>query len=273
VLERIVVVVDQSKTAQYAVGASFTLARELGARLHFALTVDPDLVAQDVGFEAMAQMAMQLQERTLRETLARAAAAGVHDATGSVLVDDPATGALAAARERNADSIMIGVAPRVGFLRPFIRSLAERILLETTLPLVAVRRPARGFLSRRIIVPIVDDPLSGVAVEHAVAQALRFQSTLVLCSLIEGDGEAAARLAVARAKAMADLFGVPSEELVLAPDGGVASAIVRNATLQDCDSIVMATHARAGIPRIAEGSVAQAVIFSSDVPVILVRRA
>ncbi len=51
------------------------------------------------------------------------------------------------------------------------------------------------------------------------------------------------------------------------------SAIVRNATLQDCDSIVIATHARAGIPRIAEGSVAQAVIFSSDVPVILVRRA
>jgi len=218
-------------------------------------------------------MAMQLQEKALRETLARAAEAGITAATGSVLVDDPATGALAAARERNADSIMIGVAPRVGFLRPFIRSLAERILLETTLPLIAVRRPARGFLYRRIIVPIVDDPLSGIAVEHAVAQALRFQSTLVFCSLIGSEGEAAARSAVGKAQAAAALFGVPSEELVLEAAGSVSSAIVRNAAIHECDCIVMATHLRAGIPRIMEGSVAQAVIYSSDVPVITVRRA
>jgi hypothetical protein len=56
-------------------------------------------------------------------------------------------------------------------LRPFIRSLVEEVLCETMIPLCVVRRPARGKLNRRILVPIVDDELSNLGVTYAVKLA------------------------------------------------------------------------------------------------------
>jgi nucleotide-binding universal stress UspA family protein len=57
------------------------------------------------------------------------------------------------------------------------------------------------------------------------------------------------------------------------PAGGVTKAIVRNADLQGCDLIVMATHVRRGLPRLIEGSITEAVVATSDVPVVIVRNA
>jgi nucleotide-binding universal stress UspA family protein len=48
-------------------------------------------------------------------------------------------------------------------------------------------------------------------------------------------------------------------------------AIVRNADVHACDSVVMASHARQGLPRLIEGSVTEAVMYASDVPVVIVR--
>jgi len=143
--------------------------------------------------------------------------------------------------------------------------------MQTTIPIIAVRRPARGYLTHRIIVPIVDDLLSQLAVNEAIGIARRFHSTLVFCSLITRAGEASARDAVSKAMANAELHGVKAEQLVLAPMGAVSEAIVRNADLHACDSIIMATHVRQGLPRIIEGSVTEAVVYASDVPVVMVR--
>ncbi len=261
------------RTSHYAVGASITLAKELGAKIHYCLTVDPDLTAPDFGAMPMAEMALALREKTLRETLDRAKDAGVSDATGEVLREGAITGVVAMARARKADAIMLGFKPRVGILRPFIRSLTETLLIQTTIPIVAVRRPARGYLTHRIIVPIVDDVLSQLAVNEAIGIAQRFTSTLVFCSLITSAGETTARNAVDKATALAQQHGVTAEELVLPAMGTISQTIVRNADLHACDSIVMATHLRQGLPRIIEGSVTEAVVYASDVPVVMVRSA
>ena len=269
--DHIVVIVDESETSLYAVGASITLAKELGAKIHYCLTVDPDLTAPGIGALPMAEMALALREKTLRETLARVKLAGVRDATGEVLSEGAITGVVAMARARKADAIMLGFKPRVGILRPFIRSLTETLLVQTTIPIVAVRRPARGYLTHRIIVPIVDDELSHLAVNEAIGIARRFASTLIFCSLITNAGEASARDAVDKAMTLAQSHAVTAEKLVLAPMGTVSRSIVQNADLHSCDSIIMATHLRQGIPRIVEGSVAEAVVYASDVPVVIVR--
>ena len=269
--DHIVVIVDESETSQYAVGASITLAKELGAKIHYCLTVDPDLTAPGIGAMPMAEMALALRQKTLRETLERARAAGVLDATGEVVSESVVTGVVAVARSRKADAIMLGLRPRVGILRPFIRGLTEALLIQTTIPIVAVRRPSRGYLTHRIIVPIVDDLLSQLAVNEAINIARRFHSTLVFCSLITRAGEASARDGVSKATALAELHGVTAEQLVLEPMGAVSKAIIRNADVHACDAIVMATHLRGGLPRIVEGSVTEAVVYTSDVPVITVR--
>jgi len=147
---------------------------------------------------------------------------------------------------------------------------AEEILRETTIPLLAVRRPARGKLNRRILVPIVDGELSHLGVSYAVELAKSFRSSLFFCT-VQDAGERAAMPALNAARAAADAAGIASGELLLPRGDDITSAIVRNADVHDCDSIVMATHTRQGLPRLIEGSVTEAVLYASDVPVVIVR--
>jgi nucleotide-binding universal stress UspA family protein len=269
--ERIVAIVDGSPTAQYAVGAGITVAREDADELTFCVTIDPELGADGVGTTCFEQMAVQLSRQMLDEALERARTSGVPRATGKILQDEPARGVVAFARAERAGLIILGLAPRIGILRPFIRSLAEEILRETTIPLLAVRRPARGKLNRRILVPIVDDDLSHLAVTYAVALAQNFRSSLFFCTVQDASGEHAAMHALNRARRDAEAGGVASDELLLPRGDDITAAIVRNADVHACDSIVMATHLREGLPRLIEGSVTEAVLYASEVPVVIVR--
>jgi nucleotide-binding universal stress UspA family protein len=269
--ERIVAIVDGSETSHYAIGASITIAREDVDELTFCITVDPELSADGIGETCFAELAIELSQQMLDDALNRAHASGVPHATGKILQDAPAHGVVTFARAQGAGLIVLGLAPRIGILRPFVRSLAEEILRETTIPLCVVRRPARGKLNRRVLVPIVDDDLSHLGVMYAIELAKNFRSTLYFCAVEEASGERAAQNALDRAKADAAAAGVPAQELLLPRSGGVPNAIVRNADVHACDSIVMATHLREGIPRLIEGSVTAAVVYSSDVPVVIVR--
>jgi nucleotide-binding universal stress UspA family protein len=270
--ERIVAIVDGSETSHYAIGASITIAREDVDELTFCVSVDPELSADGIGETCFAELATELSRQLLDEALQRAHASGVPHAKGKILQDEPARGVVAFAQAQGAGLIVLGLAPRVGILRPFIRSLAEEILRETTIPLCVVRRPSRGKLNRRILVPIVDDELSHIGVMYAIELAKNFRSTLFFCTVEDGAGEGSTRHALDRARADAAAGGVPAEELMLPHDGGISKSIVRNADVHACDSIVMATHVRQGLPRLVEGSVTAAVVYSSDVPVVIVRR-
>jgi len=271
IYERILTIIDGSPVSDYAIGASITIAREIGCSIAFCLTLDPKLSPDVPGMTPFADLARELKERTLREAIARVARAGITGATGVIVNDEPARGAAATARAERADLILVGLVPRIGILRPFVRNLIEGVLAQTTIPLCAVRRPTRGFLTHRILVPIVYDALGRVAVAEAIAIAQQFKSTLVFCSLADTSDRHAAREAVDYGLAAATASGVPAETLVVGEGGGISTAIVCNADIHGCDVIVMATHAREGLPRFVEGSVTQAVIEQSDVPVIVVR--
>jgi nucleotide-binding universal stress UspA family protein len=52
----------------------------------------------------------------------------------------------------------------------------------------------------------------------------------------------------------------------------VADAILEQVRLSDCKLIVMGTHGRRGMRRLAMGSDAELVLRASPVPVLLVRR-
>jgi nucleotide-binding universal stress UspA family protein len=219
-----------------------------------------------------AALAREMQERTLRAAIAQVEKAGIHGTTGVIINDDPARGAVEAARADNADLIMMGLVPRIGILRPFVRNLIEGVLAQSTIPLCAVRRPATGFLTtHRILVPIVYDVLGKFAVDEAIKIAQQFKSTLVFCSLATGADRHAALEAVEYGMAAAMGNGVPAETLVVAETQQISASIVRDAAIHGCDAIVMATHARQGLPRIVEGSITQAVIERSDVPVVVLR--
>ncbi len=269
--ERILVVVDGSQTSDYAVGASLTLSREDRSPIVFCVTVDPELT-EDTGMAAFGEIAVGRCRQLLDEALARAEAAGLADATGLIVRDDPVRGIVTLARERSAGLIVLGAEPRVGLLRPFMRGLAHGILRETTIPLCVVRRPAIGYLARKILVPIVDDALSRIAIDYALTLARNFASKLLFCTLDEDPGSAAvARTLVENAAAYARSRGLEAESFLLPPQRGVSQTIVHNAFTHGCDAVVMATHMREGLTRLREGSVTEAVIYSSNTPVVVVR--
>lgn len=269
--ERIVVVVDGSPTSSYAVGASLTLAREDRSPLIFCVTVDPELCPERE-MAAFGEIAMGRSQQLLDDALARAREAGITDASGVVVRDEAGHGVVALARERGAGLIALGIEPRVGFLRPFMRTLAHEILRHTTIPLCVMRRPAVGRLSHRILVPIVDDALSRVAIAYARELARNFDSTLLFCTLDESVATRDAALALidgARDETLA--AGLRAEAFLLPPQRSVSQTIAQNATIHGCDAIVMATHLREGFKFLVEGSVTQAVVYSSNVPVVVVR--
>jgi nucleotide-binding universal stress UspA family protein len=269
--ERIVAIVDGSETSRYAVGASITIAREDVDELTFCVTIDPELNADGVGGSCFTELAMQLGRQMLDEALQRAHASGVPKATGQILENEPAPGIVEFAKARRAGLIVLGLAPRAVFLRPFMRNLVEEVLRETLIPLCVVRRPARGKLNRRILVPIVDDELSHLGVMYAVKLAQEFRSTLLFCTVQDASGERAAMHALNRALSDAEAGGIRADEMLLPRGDDICNAIVRNADIHACDSIVMASHVREGLPRLIEGSVTEAVVYASDVPVVIVR--
>lgn len=89
-----------------------------------------------------------------------------------------------------------------------------------------------------------------------------------LLEVLRRNGE---EIAVKAAKAVSDA-GLECESKVIdATSGSVASLIVEQVVERRCDLVVMGTHGRRGMKRLALGSDAELVVRHSPVPVLLVK--
>jgi nucleotide-binding universal stress UspA family protein len=78
---------------------------------------------------------------------------------------------------------------------------------------------------------------------------------------------------LADAKALAGQSGVEAEPVLReVTQGRIAQTVVDEATTSRCDLVVMGTHGRRGLSRMALGSDADLVVRTSPVPVLLVRQ-
>lgn len=83
--------------------------------------------------------------------------------------------------------------------------------------------------------------------------------------MLREDGEEA----LERVREIANRHDVPVETALI--EGTPSKEVVRYATEEGCDLIVMGTHGRGGIDRLLLGSVAERVVRGSPVPVLTVR--
>jgi nucleotide-binding universal stress UspA family protein len=167
----------------------------------------------------------------------------------------------------------MGTHARTGVMRALNRSIAEEVLRRTTTPLCVVRRPAIGKLHHRILVPIVDDDLSGMTVRYATEAARAFGSRLLFCTVEDGRPTTDSEAFLDLAKQRAAQSGVESDSVILPRERHIAACILKQVRAEQCDSIIMASHGRDGLQRLMEGSVAETVIRSSETPVIVLRAA
>ncbi len=197
---------------------------------------------------------------------------------------------VAAAKEHNASLIVIGTHGRSGLSRTLLGSTAMSVVRESHVPcmLIPPGRPLRDLKLTRALLPIDGSQLSAQAlplavdlanagVQIEVLRVLPPSATMVPFAVpgaegylpvnLIGDLTAAAEEDVKQAVAKLSKGRASGATLLGAP----SLAIIEQAASKKADLIVMTTHARTGLGRVFLGSVADRVIRTAKIPVIVVR--
>jgi nucleotide-binding universal stress UspA family protein len=267
---KILIAVDDSVPSQYAIDVGLRVAREDGSAVIFGVALDPSLLARDYAFASICELAEQIAADLVARATKRANDLGVA-ASSKVLFRDATQGIIDLAKTERVGLIAMGTHARTGIMRALNRSIAEEVLRRTATPLCVVRRPATGKIHHRILVPIVDDDLSGMTVRYATDFARAFGSRLLFCTIEDGRAATEGAAFLDLAKGQAAQSGVESDSVILPREGRIAAAILQQVRAEQCDAIIMASHGRDGLQRLMEGSVAETVIRSSEMPVIVLR--
>jgi nucleotide-binding universal stress UspA family protein len=208
---------------------------------------------------------------------------------------DPAAAIVTAARELDADLIVMATHARGNRSVLALTSVSRAVVSQSQVPVLLVRPGARGTQRiRTLLVPVDGSPGGSLALAAAIAMAHTMQARLVLLQVVvplNADEVAAlpgmtlggfidpawGNLAVAGAEAyvhkLADHLtagGLVCEAHVAV--GEVAPEIVRCSTDVGADLVVMSTHARTWPGEALVGSVALNVLEYGELPLLLVHR-
>jgi nucleotide-binding universal stress UspA family protein len=238
-------------------------------------------------------------ERHEAESYLRRLQAGLASATGGdveieVVASEPAAAVLAASEKRHPDLIAMTTHGRSGVARWVMGSVATKLLHATQAPMLVVRPPAEGKQGdaaalTKILVPLDGSELSASVLPFAADLAKSLGASIVLfhavfepvmtypgAEAVFDPGvlkeiEAGAHEYLASAASGLTAKGVKANSV--SAIGNATDGIVWAAEREAAGLIVMSTHGRSGLGRIVMGSVADAVVRRTTLPVIVVRPA
>ncbi|HEX3273672.1 MAG TPA: universal stress protein [Gemmatimonadales bacterium] len=305
VFHSILVPVDGSPLAATALPLASGLAHAAGAHLRLALvhTMPPapadtgsvtSFASVDVAGRASERSYLQALEARLREAGTRiASSATLTGAVGSALADY--------VRDHGIDLVVMATHGRGGVRRAWLGSVADYLIRHLEVPVLLVRPHDEAATeppaARGILVPLDGSPL-GEAVLRPAAALARIRGTgLTLVQVVPPVLEVAdmtlplaAAVAVPGEPGMTELLQQEAQDYLDAlvaelrtegiPATGtavvgyhVAKTIQELARPERFGLIAMATHGRGGVRRLALGSVADKLVRSADVPVLIHRPA
>lgn len=296
--QSILVPLDGSPFGEHAFPIARNIARRIGARLqlaHVHVAAAPLAVDALPGFDEALDLEHRAREQAYLAAVAdRLHACGVADVS-AVLLEDPIVTAIHNhAVKSGADLIVMTTHGRGALSRFWLGSVADTLVRRTTLAVLMVRpHDTELDLSRdrsfhRVLIPLDGSALAEQMISRAVALGALDDTGYTLLQAIDptavylpdpqGDGagdqlidqvRAAARRYLDRVagKLRAAGFHVQAETVV----GPPAAAILSFARDHAVDLIAMETHGRGGLTRLLLGSVADKVLRSAAVPVLLHR--
>lgn len=188
---------------------------------------------------------------------------------------------VAAAAEKANGMIAMATHGRKGLARLAYGSIAESVLRTSPVPVLVVRTPEEKkkpaqFRIRRIVVPIDGSTLALGIAPHVAELVKAFGAEVVLVHVLPpkpalGETVAHAERVVETAKALFADEGVDCDSLI--STGDPAEEILYTVAQKKADFIACSTHGRTGIARAVLGSVAEKVLRSSPVPLLVARSA
>ena len=298
---KLLVPLDRSSLAEQAIGHAASLARESGATVDIALVHEPFAFA---GYADLPWDDDPAAEQKYVEAIATELESGAHvTATSAVLRGVPADMIVNRAREVDADLIVMTSHGRTGFSRAWLGSVADAVMRNSAIPVLIVRseqgpvnRRAAARSIKRVLVPMDGSALAAGVVPaatdlaraaHASVTLLRiapivplviaYEPTMAVTNVPMVVDEAATKQLAEQvtaelesvARRLRDETGLVVDARVVVAEHA-AQAIVDHAVACDADVIAMSTHGR-GASRLLLGSIADKVLRSSRVPVLLYR--
>jgi nucleotide-binding universal stress UspA family protein len=192
----------------------------------------------------------------------------------------PAREILGAAKKEHADLIAMSTHGRTGIARWVFGSVTEKVLRGSPVPVLAIPsflgiggeatpRAAREVPFRKILVPLAAEEATLEVLPALTEFARLFGSEVRLLHVCEGVECSVATHELRMAFERLRNEGVPAEPLM--KQGDPAVRILETCREEGADLIAMTTHGRTGVPRLLMGSVAEKVLGSANVPILVVR--
>lgn len=281
-IRNILVPIDFGEASADALDLAIRLAAKHSAKLTLlhvfyvppsAYSYDPTLWVADWTTASRAQL-----EATAAATKRR------HLNTESLWMEgDPRRCIVDAAGDCSADLIVAGTHGRRGVPRVFFGSVAERLVRTSPVPLITTAAGASrigfGPRVRHLMVATDFGEPSQRARSFACSLARSFDARVTLVHVVPWLSASLARTLPAEAEMVAQAKLALKAELELAKqeatvvdsllvEGDPRERILSAARELKADVIAMGTHARRGLSRIFLGSVAEAVVRSSEIPVL-----
>ena len=181
------------------------------------------------------------------------------------------------ARERRPDLIVMGTHGRRGIPRALVGSVAANVVRTSPVPVLTTPARLEKATIRRVLAATDFGEPARHAAHLGAELAASFDAGLTLLHAYEVPAllsDAASREAIARQARLAlDATVADVQKVLPSADGELGNGdprevILEAARARNADLIVMGTRARRGLSRLLLGSVAEAIVRTSPVPVL-----
>jgi nucleotide-binding universal stress UspA family protein len=281
--ERILVATGGSPWSDAAVAYAIAIAERTGGTLYILTVLTNPAVYATPDVMGGSEVVADIMERDGRELLRRAAAQA--ERSGVPCVTECRWGGvpeiiLLTANEVMCDLIVMGAHMVTGWKRLRLGRITNAVASKSKQPVLVVKQPPAvtpgSPLGRRILVATGGSPWSDAAVDYAIALAQREHFSLCLLHVVpkkrrqrramdDLDGEHI----LLRSQTRAADAGV-NATTVLA-HGDIARTIVDMAAKHACDGILLGSRGTTGWKRLMIGSISNAVIVTTTLPVLVVK--
>jgi nucleotide-binding universal stress UspA family protein len=298
--QSLLVPLDGSEFSERTLPLAHGLAKATGASLHLAhvhVTHAPDHFLSNTQFQYEGldleeyESRYRDQEKTYLSQVERRLAGAAVD---SVLLEGSVAEQIAAyAADVGADMVVMTTHGHTGVSRMWLGSVADALIRHTTMPILVVHPgcdthvPKDALSFKHILVPLDGSDLSASILPPAKMLAMATGARLTLLHVVSSTAVLGARIfplmpddiSPAKEKARAHLESVADSLRSEGLDAAVhvqeheapARAIAALAESMGADLIALATHGYGGLKRALLGSVADKVLRSSSVPLLVKR--
>ena len=298
----ILVPLDGSPFAEQAVPLASRIAQRSGSKLRLAfvhkLPAAPvDAVAAKL-FTSIEALTRKAERAYLRRVQAKLREGGIRLSSAVTLTGDPGPALAQYAGEMAIDLVVMATHGRGGIRRAWLGSVADHLIRHLEIPVLLVRptegaAPPSSLGAGRILVPLDGSPLAEEALEVGATLARIWDTEVTLLQVVPPvlpTPDPALPVPSAYDEELTEMCRAQAQDYLddiverLRAQGlratGVAAvgwsavdSILDVARPEHIALVVLATHGRGGLRRLALGSVADKLVRGADVPVLVWRPA